>query len=385
MQKILITSGIFPPEIGGPASYAVALGRYLAEKGFGATVISYSLVKKDPSDASFPFRVIRIWKKWPKSLRHIIYFFTVLIQSKGHDVIFSLNAVSAGLPALISSRIRGKKFFVKIVGDYSWEMAVYKGRSSFLIGDFQKATKRGWIKILANVQYWVCEKANGVIVPSRYLADLVKDWGVNSLKIHVIYNGVDFQPSDLSREEARKKIGIPGNIILSSGRLMPWKGFRMLIKIMPRLLEVNQFFRLVIIGDGPEKKNLELMIKNMNLDRKVFLVGRKSKEEMAVYMAASEIFVLNSGYEGFSHQILEAMTAGVPVIVSAIGGNKEVVEQGKNGFLVKYNDEFNLIEAIKGLWESPELREEFIKNGKETVKKFSAERMIKETIEVLSL
>ena len=58
-------------------------------------------------------------------------------------------------------------------------------------------------------------------------------------------NGTDFKPAETSREEARNKIGIHGNILLSVGRLVPWKGFRMLIKIMPQLLEINQFFRLV--------------------------------------------------------------------------------------------------------------------------------------------
>ena len=153
---------------------------------------------------------------------------------------------------------------------------------------------------------------------------------------------------------------------------------------MPKLQEVNQFLRLIIIGDGPEKTILGSMVKNMGLDRKVFLVGKKSKEEMAIYFAAADMFVLNSGYEGFSHQILESMAAGVPVIASAVGGNKEVIEQGKNGFLIKYNDEFNLIEAIKGMHQSPELREEFIAEGKKTVQKYSFEQMINKTFELMT-
>ena len=220
-------------------------------------------------------------------------------------------------------------------------------------------------------------------MPSKYLAGIVKGWGVPEVKIKVIYNGVDFKPSGLLREEARNKVGIHGNIILSVGRLVPWKGFRMLIKMMPRLLELKQFSRLVIIGDGPDKKPLESMVKNMDLGQKVFLVGKKSKDELAVYLAAADIFILNSGYEGFSHQILEAMTCGVPVIASAAGGNKEVVIQGENGFLVRYNDEFNLVEAIKTIWQDEELKEELVEAGKKTAKNFSPEKMIEETIKVL--
>jgi glycosyltransferase involved in cell wall biosynthesis len=166
---------------------------------------------------------------------------------------------------------------------------------------------------------------------------------------------------------------------------MPWKGFKMLVKIMPQLLEINQFFRLVIVGDGPEMRAMEQMVKNLNLDKKVYLVGKKSKEELALYLAAADVFVLNSGYEGFSHQLLEAMACNVPVVASAVGGNKELIEQGQNGFLVKYNDEFNLIEAIKGLWKLPDVREQFSLEGKKTASRYTVNKMLNETIKVISL
>ncbi len=382
MTRILITTGIFAPDIGGPASYAMTLGRN-APQNASITVITYSSRFNHPSDKELPFKVVRVWRKWPKGLRHLIYFFRVLDQAKNTDVILSLNAVSAGWPALTAARLRKKRFLVKIVGDYAWEIAINKKKSSLLINDFQDTAKRGFIKNLSNIQKNVCRKADGIIVPSEYLGNMVKKWGIPPEKIHVIYNGVDFKNSDLSREDARKKIGIPGNIIISSGRLVPWKGFRMLIKVMPKVLEINQFIRLVIIGDGPERQALETIVRNMGLDKKVYIVGKKSKEEMAIYLAASYMFVLNSGYEGFSHQILEAMAAGVPVIASAVGGNKEVIRQGKNGFLVKYNDEFNLIEAIKGMHQSPELRDEFAVEGKRTVEKYSSDKMTVKTFELL--
>jgi glycosyltransferase involved in cell wall biosynthesis len=381
-MKILITTGIFPPDIGGPASYGKALAQKLAEN-FSVSLITYSSRSKFPEDKNQPFKVIRIAKWIPKFLRHLVFFLKTFFAAKGSDVIFSLNAVSAGLPALWSARIRKKKFFVKIVGDYAWETAVNKGKTFLLIDDFQKTKKHGWIGILHKLQTKVCRSADGVIVPSNYLADMVKNWGIPEGKIKVIYNGVDFKPLEISKEEARKKIGIAGNLILSIGRLVPWKGFRMLVKIMPRLFEINQFFRLVIIGDGPEKKTLESIVKNMHLENKVYLVGKKSKEELATFLAAADIFVLNTAYEGFSHQILEAMAAGLPVITTAVGGNREVVRQGENGFMVKYNDEFNLIEAIKTVWQTDDLRARFVEESKKTTELFSSEKMLDETIRML--
>ncbi len=381
-MNILITTGIFPPDIGGPASYGKTLAQKLAEN-FSVSLVTYSSKSKFPEDKNQPFKVIRIAKWIPKFLRHVVFFMKTLSAAKSADVIFSLNAVSAGLPALWAAKIRKKKFFVKIVGDYAWETAVNSGKTFLLIDDFQKTKRHGWIRVLHKLQAKVCRGADGVIVPSNYLANMVKNWGVPEGKIKVIYNGVDFRPLEISQEEARKKIGIAGNIILSIGRLVPWKGFRMLIKIMPQLFEINQFFRLVIIGDGPEGKTLESIVKNMHLENKVYLVGKKSKEELALFSAAADIFVLNTAYEGFSHQILEAMAAGMPVITTAVGGNREVIHQGENGFMVKYNDEFNLIEAIKTVWQTPELRERFIEEGKKTATLFNVDKMCQETIALL--
>ena len=383
-MRILITTGIFPPDIGGPASYAGLLGLELSKRDISVTVLTYSSVLKYESDNAQPFKVARVWRGIPKILRHLVYFMKALSLAKKSDVIFSLNAVSAGLPALWAAKFRKKKFFVKIVGDYAWETAVNKGKTFLLIDDFQKSKRRGRIATLHKTQVKVCKGADGVLVPSNYLAEMVKNWGIPEEKIKVIYNGVDFKSLEISKEEARKKIGVAGNIIVSIGRLVPWKGFRMLIKIMPRLFEINQFFRLVIVGDGPEKKVLESIVKNMHLENKVFLVGKKTKEELALFSAAADIFVLNTAYEGFSHQILEAMAAGMPVITTAVGGNKEVIRQGENGFMIKYNDEFNLVEAIKTVWQTEELRERFIEEGKKTIEYFNAEKMLQETIQILT-
>ena len=213
------------------------------------------------------------------------------------------------------------------------------------------------------------------MVPSQYLRSIVQGWGYDAERIMVVPNAVTFAPSDLSRQDARTRIGIPGALIVSVGRLVPWKGFRMLIKIMPQLLELNQFFRLVIVGDGPERDILRTMAKNLGLEKKVFIVGSKSHEELPLYLAAADLFVLNTGYEGFSHQIIEAMAAGVPVITTTAGGNREVIAQGENGLMVKYNDEFNLREAIRALWDMPELREQFSEAGKVTARIYNEERM----------
>lgn len=383
-KRILIATGIFVPDIGGPASYARALGTCLAAQR-SVSVLTYSSVWSYPADKTLSFSVLRVWRKNLRLLRHLVFFLRLLGQARHCDVILALNAASVGVPCLIAAKLLRKQFVVRIAGDHAWEMAVQRRKTALLINDFQHAKKSGWISFLHKMQVWVCRNARTVIVPSRYLADLVRGWDIPEEKIRVVYNGIDFTPSRMTKEEARKKIGISGNIILSVGRFAPWKGFRMLIKILPQLLGINQFFRLVIVGEGPERAILTSIVRNLGLERKVYLVSKKSSGELAEYFAAADMFILNSGYEGFSHQILEAMSAGVPVIASAAGGNKEIIRQGENGFLVKYNDEFNLMQAIETLWKINDLREQFVSEGKKTVQDFSIERMVKETVRILDL
>ncbi len=353
MKRILIATGIYPPDIGGPATHA----KLLAD-GLGARVVTYT-----------PFL-----RKIPTPLRQVIFFFKTWYASRKSDLIYALSPLGTG----VASALTGKSFFVRVAGDRAWEDAVVQGRTTLLIDDFQKIKNRGFKH---RMQVWVCKKARAIVVPSRYLATIVGGWGIAQEKIHVIPNAVLSPPETANVPD----IGIRGTILFSMGRLVPWKGFRMLIKIMPELLRINGFFRLVIAGDGPDRKTLEVMIKNLHLENKVYLLGKQSPSQVWHYLRASHIFLLNTGYEGFSHQLLEAMTAGAPMITTNVGGNRELIRQGENGFMVKYNDEFNLIEAVKTLSASAELREKFIAEGRVTANSYTIDRMIEATREVLTI
>lgn len=316
-------------------------------------------------------------------LKRPFYFLKALSLARRADLIFTHNFPTLCKTANILSRLLKKKLFVKVVSDYSWESAIGRNKTPLLIGDFQKSRKDRKAAGLHKWQVRICQKAAKIIVPSDFLANIVTGWGIDREKIKIVNGSVDLRLPEISKEEARKKIGITGNLIVSAGALTPWRGFRMLVKIMPQFLQINQFFRLVIIGDGPEQKTLKSMIKNMGLDKKIYLIGDKKQEELGWYLSAADIFVLNTGYENFPYRLLEAMSAGVPVVTTAAGANTEIIKQGENGFLVRFNDEFNLVEAIKTVWQTPELRERFIEEGRKTAAHFSPEKMVEETIKQL--
>lgn len=380
-KKITIAAGSFWPEIGGPASYLKSILPKLVEGGFSADVVTRSKKRKYPEDANFKYKIYRVNDLPFKPLNYLRFFSRLLRVVKKSDIIYAQGPVSSGYPAYWANKFLKKKLVVKITGDYAWE--IYSLKNDIIdVLDFQNKKISGKFNTLRKLEMRVCQSADKIIVPSNFLAKLVTCWGVESSRIEIIYNGVDFEPLDIEKEKARREIGISGNIILSVGRLVPWKGFKMLIKIMPELLKGDSFARLIIIGDGPEKESLEIMKNNMGLNNKVYLAGKKLQEELKMYLAAADMFVLNTAYEGFSHQILEAMAAGAPIITTNAGGNPEIVKQGKNGFMVKYNDELNLIEAIKAVFNHEDIRNKFIEEGKKTAEKFTVKKMAEETIDL---
>ncbi len=386
-KKITIAAGSFWPEIGGPSSYLKAILPKIKEGGFKIDLVTRSKKSKYPEDAALDYRIHRL-KDWPgKPLNYLRYFLKLLKTAKSSDIIYAQGAVSSGYPAYWVNKFLKKKFIVKITGDYAWEN--YSLKSEIIdVLEFQNKKISGKFHTLRKIQMKVCQSADKIIVPSKFLAEVAKHWGVKDENIKVVYNGTDFgplsPPAGGEKERARREIGISGNIILSAGRLVPWKGFKMLIKIMPELIKEYNFARLVIVGDGPDRDLLETMKNNLGLQNKVYVVGRKSPEELKTYLAAADMFVLNTAYEGFSHQLLEAMASGVPIVTTNAGGNPELIKQGENGFMVLYNDELNLTEAIKAVFDREDIRLNFIEEGRRTAREFTVEKMAEETIEVLN-
>jgi len=382
-MKITIAAGIFWPDIGGPATYIKNLADELRAQNIAVDIVCRSQVRNFEEDKYLGYEVVRVKNNPIKLISYISYFIKLWKTAKDSEVIYAQGAISSGYPAILVNKFLKKKIVVKIVGDYAWETAQNRGETHLSIDEFQKSKKEGKIKKLHDLQTRVCKEANLVIVPSQYLKEMVRGWGVPEENIQVIYNGAKFKSANIDKEEARKEIGISGNLILSIGRLVPWKGFKMLIKIMPEIIKRDQFARLVIIGEGPDRKLLEMMIKNLGLEKKVYLVGAKSKDELAVYLAAADMFVLNTGYEGFSHQILEAMLAQVPIITTNVGGNKEIMRHGENGLVVEYNDEDSLLSSIKMILERPEAVRKMLHGAKKAATQFNHEKMITETINSL--
>ncbi len=192
-------------------------------------------------------------------------------------------------------------------------------------------------------------------------------------KLTVIYNGVDHEPF----LKAQRKKEDSEVIITYVGRLAPPKDLKTLLKAIKPLTGV----KVLIVGDGELRNEVEKYVLKNELSEKVFLLGER--EDVPEILANSDIFVLPSRWEGLPFTIIESMMAGLPIVASKVGGIPELVDDGVTGFLVPPGDHLSLAQAIKKLIDDKNLREEMGRNGREkALKLFTVERMLNETIKV---
>ncbi len=364
--NMLITTGLFPPEIGGPATYSKTLLEELPKSGIKVGVLPFSKVRH-----------------FPKIVRHLVYFYKILCRGAKADIIFAQDPVSVGVPSAMAASILRKKFIMKVVGDYAWEQGVQRFGVKETLDDFL-GRHYGWqVELFRRLQEFSAKKADLVIVPSAYLKNVLTRWGIDPDKIRVVYNSFEHTEGEVSKAEARKRLGIKGTVFISAGRLVPWKGFETLIEVMPQILQNIADARLIIIGSGPLHDNLKKKIGVLHLESHAELKGQIPHLEFLRYLGAGDVFVLNTAYEGFSHTLLEAMAEGIPVITTNAGGNKEIVADGVTGVLVGHDSKEELKHAMVKLAMDQELRKRLVENARKSLGRFTKRKMVEETAKIL--
>jgi glycosyltransferase involved in cell wall biosynthesis len=181
-----------------------------------------------------------------------------------------------------------------------------------------------------------------------------------------------------SREVLRNELSYTQPTIVSAARLVPWKGFGVLIEVVARLKEKYPNISLVIVGDGEELGRLQDQVAKLRLTDCVRFMGNLSKEALGASIKAADVFVLNTAYEGLSHQLIEVMDIGTPIVTTRAGGNSELITNGLNGYLVEFNNIDELSEAIVRILSHPESRERIVQSARIRSKQFNKEAVVHE-------
>lgn len=380
-MKLLIVADIFPPQAGGPATYAVTLANELAKQGVEVTVVSLNpQADKNVLDKKVIFHRVNSNNR---RLRYFEFIWLLWLQLFKNDVVYAMGPVNAGWPAMWACRLhflRKRKFIVKVVGDYAWEQGVVKRGVKESVDEFQNKEYPEFVGRLRAAERQTVKAADLVITPSEYLKKMVIGWGANAEKIKVIYNAVEFKDVPPAAKPAGERW------IVSVGRLVPWKGMGTLIEIMPEILKSVPVAKLKIVGGGPEMESLKSKVQSPKLESVVELLGYKSHAETLSFIGAADVFVLNSGYEGLSHVILEALSFGKPVIASNVGGNPEIITK-EIGDLFELNDKEKIKSLLLKYLQSHSLQDKSrpLSVGKLSfLHKFSIENMIAQTLSTIN-
>lgn len=355
-MRILIATGIYPPEIGGPATYAALLAQELPKRGIEVDVL--------------PFRTVR---KYPRWIRHGVYFLKILFSLRSVDIIFTQDPISTGFAVMLAGMLSGKKTVLRIAGDQAWEQAQQQFGVTDSIDDFQNKSYGFKVGLFRFLQRWTTAHADVVITPSEYFNKLVSGW-VPGKQVITVYNGIDLSGPVKEQPKSKKRT------ILSAGRLVPWKGFDTLVEALNELPE----WELLIAGDGPDRERLQSLIAGYGLQDRVRLLGVIPNAGLLDMKAQANIFALLSSFESFSFQIVEAMHAGAPVIAADIGNISEIIENGKEGLLVPPNDPLAFIEAVKKISGDEALRSRLITHAKIKAAQFSIEKTVDRLVEVFN-
>ena len=367
-MKVLIATPLYPPQLGGPATRTKLFEKLLPEQGIDVAVVSFGKIRRLP---------------W--GIRHGVYFFELLTRGKQCDIMLAQDAASVGLPAVIASKLLRKPLIMVIVGDFVWEQGTARFGVTDSLETFSKQRAGAYyqpVRVLKWGQTWVARSAQRVIVPSAYLKTIVSNWGVSQKAITVIPNAVSDLSNKGNRKTLRGLLRFQGKFVISAGRLIPHKRFDALVRLVPSFVKRFPEFKLLIVGDGPERQRLETCVTRLKLHNHVVLTGALPRDVLFSYIKAADVFVLNSTYEGFSHVLLESLSIGTPVVATRIGGNLEIIEHEKSGLLVGSGKERALEDALLRVLSDTVLAARLSRGGMARAKQFSEERMIAAFVDI---
>jgi len=276
-----------------------------------------------------------------------------------HDLWSNLMGIPAarlaGIPAIVSSR--------RDLGHFDW----YQGK------------RRAWLRRVQNL-------SSAVLTNALQVRDaLITEDGFAPEKLRVIHNGVDLKKFEVpsEREVLFPDTGKGKLIVLVGNMHSDVKGHPCLIASAPAVILEFPSTRFVFVGDGEARQRFENQVRELGLDEKFIFLGRR--DDVARILASCDIAVLPSRAEGLPNAVLEYMAAGLPTVVSRVGGNSELVEDEVTGLLVPSEDAVALSTALLRYLRNPEEMSKIARRGQEFVSRnFSFERLVREVDELYS-
>jgi glycosyltransferase involved in cell wall biosynthesis len=377
MKKILIFSTAYHPFVGGAEIAVKEITDRLSHEdsagagGFEFDMITLNLDGKQKAEEKIGnVNVYRIGNAGKVSKLFFPFaalgFASHLHGKKRYDAIWSIMASFSGFGAM---------FFKKKYPMVPFILTLQEGDPIEYI-----------LKQVQFVNFWfkqIFTRADYIQTISTYLADWAKNMGATA-PITVIPNGVDvkmfsqnFSEQELTvlRQELFKKTD--DVYLVTTSRLEEKNGVVDIIKALPHL---PAHVKLLVIGDGSLRVELETLVKGGEVVGRVIFLGQKDHKDIPKYLKVSDIFVRPSLSEGMGNSFIEAMAAGIPVIATRVGGIPDFLYENETGLFCEVENPFSIADQVKKLLENKELRDTLVANAQKLVQEkydwsFVAERM----------
>lgn len=306
-MKILIITGIFEPEIGGPATYSAKIAGEFVALGNQVSVLTYSKNAREKTDSKHPFFVKRIVRR-NKISNYVRCFWYVLTHIRSYDVVYSLDWFSAGVPLYFASLLTRKKYFVRVGGGYIWEKYLREGHQPLPLKTFYEKNLFLDYRIMYRLVRMVLGRAKVIIFNTDTQADLYKTfYNLNPDHVRVILNPTEAPDIHVVRGEATKEI-------VFAGRFIAMKNVASLLRAFSALSDKS--YRLLLIGEGPEEKKLRALSEALGIDERVTWSPPLPLQKLYERIINCAYVVTPSWTDVSPHQAYECLALHIPILMT---------------------------------------------------------------------
>ncbi len=366
-MKILITTDVFKPAVNGVVTSVLILYEQLRKQGHDVRILTLSNNRRSRKEKDVYYIGALPAFLYPNARMtvRIGHRYIEELINWQPDIIHTQTEFST----YFFARRIAKKLNIPIVHTYH---TMYEDYAHYFI----KSRKLGRICVAAYSRL-LLSKTQAVVTPTQKVQNVLIDYGIKK-EMFRIPTGIQLSRfskplSDEQRLQLKKLLGIGERdcILLSVGRLGKEKNIQELIGFMARLKERNNAAKLLIVGDGPYRKELESKVYELGLEGNVFFTGMVPQDSVPDYYHLGDIFVNASVSETQGLTYIEAMASGLPLLCRRDECLTNVIEQGKNGFMYENEDEF--IEYVLKIINDPSFDRQLRENAADKSMEFAAE------------
>ncbi|CAN5275506.1 hypothetical protein BH18ACT12_BH18ACT12_16020 [soil metagenome] len=366
-MKVLVVSGIWPPDVGGPASHAPDLARFLTQRGHEVDVITTAAAA--PAPEAFPVRWVS--RRLPKGTIHLRVAALIRSRARRADVVYTTGMFGRSSAGSLAA---GCPYVVKLTADPAFGRSRRSGVVTGDVEDFRAGGGGLVAAALRRARDLQLRRAAHVFCPSAYLRELVLSWGVPPERVSVLPNPAPDVPGLPPREDLRRTLGLNGSTLAFAGRLTAQKSLGRALEAVAAAEGVT----LVIAGEGPDRDPLEARARELGIAERVSFLGAQPRQRILELFRAADAAILSSSWENFPHTVVEALAVGTPVLAMEAGGVAEVVQDGVNGLLVPTGDTEALGEAVRRYFGDDGLRERLRAAAAGSIAAYAPERIFGE-------